>query len=98
MNINVEQVLQAVQLVVLLSGFGGMAFSLGRVFGRIELLEKSQADVKSMLSGGEDGGGIFLRRSEATLMLSNSNQIHEAFDRRLEDFNNRLGRLEEKGP
>lgn len=95
MSVDLSQVLQVVQLIVLLGGFGGLTFSVGRVFGRIERLEAHQLEVKKMLTGGEDGGGIFLRRAEAELMLQNSNQVHEAFDRRLEELAARLTVLEE---
>lgn len=92
--VDLNQVLQIVQLVVLLGGFGGLTFSLGRVFGRIERVEVGQTEMKAMLTGGEDGGGIFLRRAEAGLMIDSVNQQHAAFDRRLEEFNARLGAVE----
>lgn len=96
MTPDLSQILQVVQLVTLLGGFGGLTFSVGRVFGRIESLEKSQNEMKAMLSGGDDGDGIFLRRAEARIMLESATQQHEAFDRRLEELGVRLGALEVK--
>lgn len=96
MTVDISQVLQVVQLVVLLGGFGGLTFSFGRVFGRIERLESGQLEVKNMLTGGDDGGGIFVRRAEVELMLQNANQAHEAFDRRLEEAISRIAVLEGK--
>lgn len=97
MTVELGQVLQVVQLVILLGGFAGLTFSIGRVFGRIERLEVSSAEVKAMLSGGDDGNGIFLRRSEARLIQENETQVHAAFDQRLQDFGSRLGACEERG-
>lgn len=94
MNFTLDQIGQALQILVSLTGFGGIAFTLGRMFGRIDNLERGQAAIHDALFKADEGRGSFLRRSEAELMLSNATQEHEAFDKRLTEISARIGKLE----
>lgn len=94
MNMTLDQIWQALQILVSLTGFGGIAFTLGRMFGRIDNLERGQSAIQEALFKADDGRGTFLRRAEAEIMLKSANDQHESFDRRLEEFNHRLGSLE----
>jgi hypothetical protein len=89
-----EQVLTGLQIVATLIGFGGVAFTLGRMYGRIDTIGKTQEKMEKALFGGDDYGGVFVRRAELELMMANDSQARLAFDKRLEEFHERLGIVE----
>lgn len=91
---NLESLAQGIQILVSLVGFGGIAFTLGRMFGRLDQVEKAQHDLFHALFEVDDGRGTFLRRSEAELMLQNADRARSAFDSRLNEFHERLGAIE----
>lgn len=96
MSLSLDVLVQILQIVVMLAGFGGMAFTLGRMFQMVSQLQKSHDDVKVTLFGKDGQGGMFLTRESAKLMLDNATQEHEAFDRRLNDLSSRIGVLESR--
>lgn len=91
-----EQILQIAQIIVSLATLGGIAFAVGRLYGRIDHLSEGQKEVKDALFGTNGNESAFLRRSEAELMRDQEVAEHAAFDKRLEDFNVRLGRVEHR--
>jgi len=97
LTVTPSDVLVGLQIVATLLGFGGIAFSLGRLYGRIDSVARIQQEMKEAMFGGEEQGGVFLRRAEGRLMMENANREHEAFDRRLGEFHERLGVLEQRG-
>lgn len=68
----------AVSLCTLL----GVAYALGRILARFDAVEKA-------IFGGDDQQGIFLRRSEAEILLEKNNQEHEQFTKRLDGISAR---------
>ena len=74
----------------------GFIFTFGRVFERIVHMEKGQAEIKDALFGGHEQEGVFLRRSEARLIQEKEVSTHEAFDRRLGEFQERLALVERR--
>jgi len=74
----------------------GFIFSTGRVYERLGHMEKGQQEIKDSLFGGMDQEGIFLRRSEARLIQEKEVGTHEAFDRQLGEFRERLALVERR--
>ncbi len=75
-------------LAVSLVTLAGLAFGMGRLYGRIEGLEKGQAEIKGALFGAPGVDGTFVRKSEVELML-------EAQNSRVEGIADKLERLGE---
>jgi len=92
--INDAQLLTWIQIVVSLLTLAGLAFTAGRIFERLNSIQKEQGRVSVALFGEKGTDGAFLRRSEAETMLGHAVREHEAFDRRLGEFQERLGALE----
>jgi hypothetical protein len=88
-----EQVLLWAQICVSIITLGGLAFSTGRLYGRIEALGKDVREVKDSLFGPDSQ---FLRREASELMMANATRERDALDRRLTDFGERLSAIEHK--
>lgn len=87
-----DQILQFTQIGVSLITLGGLAFSVGRIYGRIEGLEKGQSEIKVALFGQAGSGGAYIRRDEMTLLREAADREHEILHKAQDDL---LGRLEE---
>jgi len=89
-----QENLQLAQLVLAVVGILGLAFALGRIYGRIEGLEKGLAEMKHSLFGLDGSEGAFVRQSTLRLILESKTREHGEFDRRLSDVGERVAQLE----
>ena len=74
------------QIVVSILTLAGVAFTIGRLVGRIDTMERVMNEVRDSLFGVNGGEGAFLRKSEARLMFETVNREHASFDDRLTDL------------
>lgn len=91
MILSLDTVLQLLQIVISLVTLAGVGYAAGRFSSRFEALERSNQELKTALFGGDQQEGIFLRRTEAELLIHKNDSEHEEFRRRFDGLELRRG-------
>lgn len=81
---DIVMLLTVLQIVVSVVTLLGVVFLAGRFSARFDAVEKA-------LFGGDDQRGIFMRRSEAEILIDKNASEHEEFRRRFDGLEIRRG-------